>query len=91
MSDTASAIKAAEAALDIGNYNLCIKIVDPLLLDHQAETPTGGQLRLLIVTAYMGKGNEQKAISICQTLLHNKKERVRQQAKQLLLILEAPQ
>ena len=90
MSNIASAIKATEAALEKGDYGICIKIIDPLLLDFQAETEIGGQLRLLIVTAYMGKGDEQKAINICQKLLHNKKESVRQQAKQLLSILDAP-
>ena len=90
MSTVASAIKAAEAALEKGDYNFCIKTVDPLLLDSQADTSMGGKLRLIIVTAYMGKGEEQKAISICQTLIHNKKESVRQQAKQLLSILGAP-
>ena len=65
MSKIASAIKAAEAALNKGEYSVCIKIVDPLLLDFQAETAIGGQLRLLIITAYMGKGDEQKAINIC--------------------------
>ena len=74
MSNIASAIKAAEAALEKGDYNFCIKIVDPLLLDSQADTSMGGKLRLIIVTAYMGKGEEQKAISICQTLIHNKKK-----------------
>ena len=91
MPDIASATKAAEEALDKGDYNICIKIVEPLLLDFQAETAVGGELRLIIVTAYMGKGDEEKAINICQTLIHNKKESVRQQAKQLLSILEAPQ
>jgi hypothetical protein len=90
MSNIASAIKATEAALEKGDYGICIKIIDPLLLDFQAETEIGGQLRLLIVTAYMGKGDEQKAINICQTLIHNKKESIRQQAKQLLSILDAP-
>ena len=86
MSNIASAIKATEAALEKGDYGICIKTIDPLLLDFQAETEIGGQLRLLIVTAYMGKGDEQKAINICQTLIHNKEESVRQQAKQLLSI-----
>ena len=90
MSNIASAIKATEAALEKGDYGICIKIIDPLLLDFQAETEIGGQLRLLIVTAYMGKGDEQKAINICQTLIHNKEESIRQQAKQLLSILDAP-
>ena len=90
MSKIASAIKAAEAALDKGEYSVCIKIVDPLLVNFQAETVIGGQLRLLIVTAYIGKGDEQKAINLCETLIRNKKESVRQQAKQLLSILDAP-
>ncbi len=90
MSNIASAIKAAEAAIEKGDYSFCIKSIEPLLLDFQAETEIGGQLRLLIVTAYMGKSDEQKAINICQTLIHNKKESVRQQAKQLLSILDAP-
>ena len=90
MSETASVIKAVEAALDKGHYNFCIKILEPLLLDYKAETEIGGKLRLLVVTAHMGKGDEKEAIDICQTLIHNKKETIRQQAKQLLSILDAP-
>ena len=90
MSNIASVIKAAEAALNKGDYNICIKILDPLILDLQAETATSGQLGLLLVTAYIGKGDEQKAIDICKTLINYKKESVRQQAKQLLSILDAP-
>ena len=90
MSNPASAIKAAEAALDKGDYSLCIKIIDPLLVSFSAATAIGAQLRLLKVTAYMGKGDEHKAINICQTLVNNKEGSVRQEAKQLLSILEAP-
>ena len=90
MSDSASAIKAAEAALANGDYNICIKIIDPLLLSYPAATTIGAKIRLLVITAYMGKGDEQKAINICQTLIDNKEETVRQQAKQLLIILDAP-
>ena len=49
MSNSASAIKAAEAALDKGDYSLCIKIIDPLLLSYSATTEIGAQLRLLKV------------------------------------------
>ena len=89
MSNPASAIKAAEAALDKGDYNLCIKIIDPLLLSFSKETSIGTQLRLLKITAYIGIGNEKKALEICQTLINNKELAVRQQVKQLLSILEA--
>tara|TARA_B100000579_G_scaffold237108_2_gene194453 strand:- start:40 stop:1131 length:1092 start_codon:yes stop_codon:yes gene_type:complete len=90
MSNLASAIKAAEAALDKGDYSLCLKIVDPLLSSYSAKTEIGAQLRLFKVTAYMGKGDDRKAIEICQTLTNNKEATVRQQAKQLLSILDAP-
>ena len=64
MSNSASAKQAAEAALDKGDYSLCIKIIDPLLLSYSAATTIGAQLRLLKVTAYMGRGDEQKAINM---------------------------
>ena len=90
MSNLASAIKAAEAALDRGDYVLCIRIIDPIISTYSATTKTGAQLRLLKVTAKMGKGDEKEAVEICKTLIHNKEGKVRQQAKQLLSILEAP-
>ena len=90
MANTASAIKAAEVALDKGDYNLCIQILDPLLLSFSERTSIGAQIRLLKVTAYIGIGDEKKAIDICHTLINNKEASVRQQAKQLLSILDAP-
>ena len=90
MSNPASAIKAAEASLDKGDYNLCLKLIDPLLLSYPASTPIGAQLQLLKVTAYMGRGDEEKAIDICQSLIRNNDPSIRQQAKQLLSILDAP-
>ena len=90
MSKSASAIKAAEAALEKGDYNFCLKIIDPLLLSFPAETTTGAQLRLLKVTAHMGRGDEQAAINICQLLTTNKEPSIRDQAKQLISILDAP-
>ena len=90
MSYAASARKAAEAALEKGDYSFCIKIIDPLLLSFPAETSIGSQLRLLQITAYMGRGDEQQAIKICKILVNNKEATVRQQAKQLLSILDAP-
>ena len=90
MANTASAIKAAEVALDKGDYNLCIQLIEPLLLSFSERTSIGAQIRLLKVTAYMGIGDEKKAIDICHTLINNKDLSVRQQAKQLLSILDAP-
>ena len=90
MTNITSVIKAAEAAIEIGDYGTCIKIVNPSLISYKAETALGGKLRLLLVTAYMGKGDEQKAIDTCKILANNKKESIRLQVKQLLSILDAP-
>ena len=90
MSNSTSAIKAAEAALDKGDYNFCIQIIDPLLSSFPAETVIGSQLRLLKVTAHMGRGDEREAINICKSLVNNQETTIRQQAKQLLSILDAP-
>ena len=90
MTNSASDIKIAEAALDKGDYNLCIRIIDSLLLSHSETTVIGAKLRLLKITAYMGQGDEKKAIDACKALINNKEVAVRQQAKQLLSILDAP-
>tara|TARA_B100000945_G_scaffold43190_1_gene29366 strand:+ start:7 stop:1101 length:1095 start_codon:yes stop_codon:yes gene_type:complete len=90
MSDSASAIKAAEAALDKGDYSLCLRIINPLLESYSITTTIGAKITLIKVTAYIGKGDEQKAINICQALINNKDTSISQQAKQLLSILEAP-
>ena len=90
MSNTASEIKAAEAALEKGDYNFCINTIDSLLLSFPADSSKAAQLRLLQITAYMGRGDEQSAIDICKILVNNKEAAIRQQAKQLLSILDAP-
>ena len=90
MSNSASAIKSAEAALDKGDYSFCLEILDPLLVSFSTKTSLGAHIRLLAITAYIGKGEEQKAINICQTLTTHKEANVRQQAQQLLSILDAP-
>ena len=90
MEDSASVIKAAEAAISKGDYSSCIKTVEPLLLTFPAETRLGAQLLLLKVTAHIGRAEEKKAINILQLLVNNKEETIRQQSKQLLSILDAP-
>ena len=90
MSNLASAIKTAEAALEKGDYSLCIKIIDPLILSYSEATVIGARLRLLKITSHIGTGDEQRAIDICKTLINHKESAVKQQAKQLISILDAP-
>ncbi len=83
-------LNSAELALERGDYNQCLKFLEPLSQEYPLPTQEGARIRILMITAWMGKGNDQEAIAICRLLSKTKDPSVRQQAKQLLTILEAP-
>ena len=85
-----SALDNAEAALQRGDYGLCLEVLKPLAKSHPLPGVKGSKIRMLMVTAFMGQGEEQKAISTCRRLLHCKDPQLRQRSKQLLSVLEAP-
>ncbi len=85
-----SALSLAEAAIARGDYDQCLEILLPLAEKNSLAELNGPTIRMLMVTAYMGKGDESKAISTCRLLTKSKNPEIRQQAKQLLAILEAP-
>ena len=82
-------LRAAEAALERGDYGQCLELLVPLAKSHPLPGAHGARVRLLMVTAWMGQGNESEAIATCR-LLTGRDPKLRQQAKQLLGILEAP-
>jgi len=77
-------------ALERGDYGRCLRLLEPLALLHPAATPLGGSLRLLMVTALLGQGNDEQAASCCRSLRVCRDLEIRAQAKDLQLILEAP-
>ena len=83
-------LNAAELALERGDYNQCLKFLEPLSQEYPLPTQEGARIRILMITAWMGKGNDQEAIAICRLLSKTKDPSVRQQAKQLISVLEAP-
>ncbi len=85
-----SALAFAEAALARGDYNKCLTVLEPLAEEYPINSQEGPKIRLLIVTAWMGKGDDQKAISICRELTRCKDNDLRQTSKQLLSVLESP-
>ena len=85
-----SALAAAEAAIARGDYTHCLSILNPLSDTYPSNSLEGDRIRMLMVTAFMGQGDEQKAINICRLLAKSHKSAFRQEAKQLLSILEAP-
>ena len=80
----------AQQALDRGDYGRCLRLLDPLASTHPISEPEGAMIRMLMVTAWMGQGEERRAISTCRLLTRCKDPDLRNRAKQLLNVLEAP-
>ena len=88
--DAALDLSEAEAALERGDYGQGLELLLPLAEQHPLNSPEGPGLRLLMITAWMGQGQDEKAIATCRLLSRCRDPKLRQQAKQLLGILEAP-
>ena len=83
-------LSTAEAALERGDYGQCLELLTPLADARPLPDPEGSRIRLLMVTALMGQGREQDAVAACRLLSRAGDPDLRQQARQLLAILEAP-
>ena len=84
------ALAAAEAALERGDYGQCIALLEPLAEANPITESQGAEIRMLLVTAWMGKGDESKALSTCRLLTRCKDPELKTRARQLLDVLEAP-
>ena len=80
----------AEAALARGDYGQSLALLEPLAASHPLPHAEGARIRMLMVTAWMGQGDERKALATCRLLTRCKDLELRQNAKQLLIVLEAP-
>ena len=85
-----NALVAAEAALERGDYGQCIALLEPLAEANTISDSQGAEIHMLLVTAWMGKGDESKALSTCRRLTRCKDPELRTRARQLLDVLEAP-
>ncbi len=85
-----SDLKTAEAYLERGDYHQSLELLEPMAEIYPLTSRYGAEIRILIVTALVGLGEEEKAIAICKLLNNCKKPDIRQRAKQLISVLEAP-
>ncbi|WP_320667290.1 DUF3153 domain-containing protein [Prochlorococcus sp. MIT 1307] len=85
-----SALAFAEAALERGDYSQCLIALEELAQKQPLNSQEGPKIRMLMITALMGKGDNEKAISMCRELTHCKDNELRQMSKQLLEVLESP-
>ncbi len=80
----------AHRALESGDYGACLRGLAPLADAHGASTALGGRIRLLMATALMGQGDSAGAAACCRSLRGCKDLTLRQQARDLEEVLEAP-
>ncbi len=83
-------LATAEAAIARGDYSLSLEILKRLAKESPSSGKDGAQIRMLMVTAWMGQGQEGKAIETCRLLTRCKDPDLRVKAKHLLSVLEAP-
>lgn len=80
----------AAAALERGDYGQCLTWLKPLAELHPLPAAEGANIRMMMVTAWMGQGEERKALATCRLIARCNDPDLRQSAKQLLTVLEAP-
>ncbi|MEB3332835.1 MAG: DUF3153 domain-containing protein [Synechococcaceae cyanobacterium] len=89
--DAELAMAMGREALDHGDYGQVLRLLEPLCSQQSPRSRSGGRLRLLMATALLGQGRSEEAISCCRPLLRCLDTDLRAQARDLLLVLEAPQ
>ncbi|MFZ9167522.1 DUF3153 domain-containing protein [Vulcanococcus sp.] len=85
-----SVLLPAKAALERGDYGTCQQLLEPLLERHSVSTPFGGEVRLLLATAQLGRGDTKAAAATCRSLRACRDATLRAQAKDLQEVLDAP-
>ena len=83
-------LRAVDAHLERGDYGQALELLTPLADVHTISTPEGSQLRLLMITSWMGQGQDEQALAMARALSRSGDVDMRQQAKQLVAILDAP-
>ncbi len=86
----AASLQQAARCLERGDYGQTLLVLSPLADTHGPTTPLGGRIRLLMATALMGQGDTAQAAALCRSLSACRDSLLRGQARDLLLVLEAP-
>ncbi|MFO0074770.1 MAG: DUF3153 domain-containing protein [Cyanobacteriota bacterium] len=81
----------ARPLLERGEYGKVLRLLEPLLPDHAPASAIGARMRLLMATALMGQGHTDRAADCCRSLRACVDPELRAQARDLLMVLEAPE
>ncbi|MEX1322774.1 MAG: DUF3153 domain-containing protein [Synechococcaceae cyanobacterium] len=81
---------SARRAMDRGDYGQVLRLLEPLVSRYPPTTAEGGRLQLLLATACLGRGDSAAALACCRQAGCCADAGLRQQARELLEVLEAP-
>jgi tetratricopeptide (TPR) repeat protein len=82
--------QAGIAAFERGQYRLSIEQLNAALALIPSGSRDGGEIQIWLISAYQGLGEGDKASDICKQLITHPIYQIREQAKRLLYIIEAP-
>ena len=82
--------REAEFALNNGEYYRCTEIIKPYIDVFSPSSKEGINIRMILITAYSGINKKDEALKICKQLAKSKSSLVRENAKSLFEILNAP-
>ncbi|PSF37416.1 hypothetical protein C7H19_09585 [Aphanothece hegewaldii CCALA 016] len=85
-----SQFEAGRAAFERGEYRLSVQLFEKALQEISPNSRQGGEIQTWIVTAYQGMDKVEEATSLCRQLTTHPIYDIRNRAKQILYILEAP-
>ena len=84
MTEYQQVINKAEIALNNGEYNYCINLLNPLLEKFTTSTYEGVNIRMILITSLSGVSRKEESIKICKQLGKSKYSHVREESKALL-------
>ncbi|NJN32777.1 MAG: hypothetical protein HC824_21975 [Synechococcales cyanobacterium RM1_1_8] len=79
-----------QAAIEAGEYRASVALLNQAAALATPLTALHGEIQIWLVTAYQAQGDPGRAIEVCTNLKNHPDAGVKDQAKQLLCILEAP-
>lgn len=82
--------QAGKTAFERGRYRESIQSLARASALAGQNSRLGGEIQILLVTAYEAAGQRQEAIALCRHLMHHPVVQIRKQSRQVLAILEAP-
>jgi hypothetical protein len=82
--------QAGKQALERGEYNLSVQYLEEARELIAPSTRLGGEAQIWLVTAYQAAGKLTDAIALCRELSTHAHPEIRQQAKRILYIIQAP-